>query len=450
MGKEEKSKKKYSLHTRLRYMAIMPTVIMGIVVMLISYYVLMQSVQKEVERNLKNIAESVEIYYELTYPGDYNVVQKGGVYRLHKGDTDIMNTMDVLDKFNRRTGADITIFYLDVRMITTIRDSVGNRAVRSVAQPFVSDSVINNEQSMFYDNVVIVGEKYYGYYAPLKNVDGTIVGMIFAGKPTKEVESESLKSVLWVPIVVVLFSILGAIICGIPAREIVQAIGKEKNFLDDISKGNLNAKIDDKLLGRKDELGDMARFTHSVQRFIRDMIERDALTKLYTRRVGEIKIDYTKQQLEKAGVKYCVAMGDIDFFKKFNDTYGHDCGDLVLREVARIFNENMIGKGFTVRWGGEEFLIIFEGMDLEKATKHLQTLRQKILDFTFDYQGQSLSVTMTFGLTQGDSREIKDIVKEADNLLYMGKQSGRNRIVTSSDVLDTITDELESIPEKKS
>lgn len=449
MGNSGKKEKKHSLNIRLRYMAIMPTVIMGIVVMLISYYVLMNSVQKEVERNLKNISESVAIYYELTYPGDYNVVQKGGVYRLYKGDSDIMNTMDVLDKFNRRTGADITIFYMDVRMVTTIRDSVGNRAVRSVAQPFVSDVVINQGQTMFYDNIVIVGEKYYGCYTPIKNVDGTIVGMIFAGKPTKEVESESLKSVLWVPIVVIIFAFMGALICGIPARDIVQAIGKEKNFLNDISKGNLNAKIDDKLLGRKDELGDMARFTHSVQKFIRDMIERDALTKLYTRRVGEIKIDYTRGQLEKAGVPYCVAMGDIDFFKKFNDTYGHDCGDLVLREVARIFNENMIGKGFTVRWGGEEFLTIFEGMDLEKANKHLQKLRQQILDFVFDYQGQSLSVTMTFGLTAGDSRDIKDIVKEADNLLYIGKQSGRNRIVTSIDVLDTMQDELESIPEKK-
>lgn len=422
-------------------MVIMPTILMGIFVLFISYYVLMNSVQKEVERNLKNIAESVSIYYEMTYPGDYNVVQKGGVYRLYKGEADIMNTMDVLDKFNRRTGADITIFYMDVRMVTTIRDSVGNRAVRSVAQPFVSDKVINNNQSVFYDNVVIVGEKYYGYYAPIKNTDGKIVGMIFAGKPTAEVENESLRSLIWVPFVVIIFAIIGALVCSVPARDITRAIGKEKLFLDDISKGKLNARIDDKLLARKDELGDMARFTNSVQKFIRDMIERDALTKLYTRRVGEIKIDVTRNQLEQAGVKYCVAMGDIDFFKKFNDTYGHDCGDLVLREVARIFNENMVGKGFTVRWGGEEFLTIFEDMDLDKANAHLQKLRQKILDFVFDYQGQQLSVTMTFGLTAGDSRDIKDIVKEADGLLYVGKQNGRNQIVTINDVPKTVTEE---------
>ena len=109
----------------------------------------------------------------------------------------------------------------------------------------------------------------------------------------------------------------------------------------------------------------------------------------------------------------------------------------------------MIGKGFTVRWGGEEFLTIFEGMNLEKANAHLQKLRQQILDFVFDYNGQSLSVTMTFGLTAGDNRPINDIVKEADNLLYVGKQSGRNRIVTSIDMASMENDELQSIPEKK-
>lgn len=449
MKNEKNVLKKYSLRVRLRYIAIMPTIIMGVVIMLIGYFALMKTVQKEVERNLKNITESVAIYYEMTYPGDFNVVQKGGVYRLYKGDSDIMYTMDVLDKFNRRTGADITVFYYDVRMITTIRDSLGNRAVRSVAQPFVSDAVINQGKGSFYDNIMILGEKYYGYYAPIKTQNGDIVGMIFAGKPTSQVETESLKSVMWVPIVILLFSIVGAVMCEVPAKDITAAISKEKNFLNDISKGNLNAKIDEKLLKRKDELGDMARFTHSVQKFIRDMIERDALTRLYTRRVGETKIDYTRHQLEETGVQYCVAMGDIDFFKKFNDTYGHDCGDLVLREVARIFNEDMVGKGFTVRWGGEEFLIIFEDANLHKANEILKKVRQDILDFTFDYKGESLSVTMTFGLTQGDSRPINDIVKEADNLLYLGKQSGRNRIVTSEDA-QAMTDGIEeTIPDKK-
>ena len=163
------------------------------------------------------------------------------------------------------------------------------------------------------------------------------------------------------------------------------------------------------------------------------MIERDTLTRLYTRRIGQSKINYVKKQLLEAGVKYSVCMGDIDFFKKVNDTYGHDAGDLVLRDVAHIFNENMLGHGFTVRWGGEELLTIFEDADMDKAYKILKDIREKVINHEMDYNGQIIKVTMTFGLTEGDERDIDDIVKEADNLLYYGKQNGRNRIVTSKD-----------------
>ena len=94
----------------------------------------------------------------------------------------------------------------------------------------------------------------------------------------------------------------------------------------------------------------------------------------------------------------------------------------------------MLGNGFAVRWGGEEFLIIFEDADLDKALGLLKVLRQKVLDHVIEYDGNSLGVTMTFGLTQGDMRDIDDIVKEADELLYIGKQNGRNRIVTPGDL----------------
>lgn len=450
-----KNNKKHTLERKLGLMAILPMVLMGIVVMFVSYFISIYSTQREVERNLCNVAQSLDILYDSIYPGDYEVQKdEYGVYQLCKGGVNIMNTNGFVDAFKQQTDCDVTIFYKDVRMVTSIFETDGSRAVRTVAQPFVSDAVINQGKACFYNNVKICGEKYFGYYTPMVNSDGSIVGMFFAGKPTKQVEQESMRAILWMPILVVIFSVLGSLFGRIPARDITGAINKEKKFLNEIAKGNLNAKLDESIVHRSDELGDMARFTQSVQHFIKDMIERDMLTKLYTRRVGETKINYTQHQLIETGVPYCIGMGDIDFFKKFNDTYGHDCGDLVLREVARIFNENMIGKGFTIRWGGEEFLIVYEDANLEKAYEHLKTIRQKILDYQLEYKGELLSVTMTFGLTGGDERDINDIIKEADNLLYYGKQSGRNRIVTSMDMKnietesEEIASEIDSIREK--
>lgn len=445
---KDKTKLNKGIEKQLRLIAILPMLLMGLVVLVVSYFVSIYIAKHEVERNLRNVAESIEIYYDRTYPGDFGVhMDDTGVYRLCKGGVDIMDTNDVLDEYKEKTGTDVTVFYMDVRMMTSIFDD-GKRVIRTAAQTFVSDEVIRNGKECFYDNVIIGNQKYFGFYTPIINADGTIVGMFFAGKPTGQVEKESMTSIVWVPVVMLVFAFLGVLISKIPAKDITDAIGKEKKFLGEIASGNLGARIDDKLILRKDELGDMAKFTNSVQKFIREMIERDTLTRLFTRRVGYGKIRYAQSQLTEAGVPYCIGMGDIDFFKKFNDTYGHDCGDLVLREVARIFLENMIGKGFTIRWGGEEFLIVYEDATLEKAYEHLCSIKEKIINYQLDYNGQKLSVTMTFGLTRGDSRDIDDIVKEADNLLYFGKQNGRNQIVTIDSNKPDNADEADLIPEK--
>ncbi|MCR5798777.1 MAG: diguanylate cyclase [Lachnospiraceae bacterium] len=445
-----KDKKRGSgLERRLISLAFWPMILMGIVITIASYFIFVYNTQNEVRRNLTNAANSLRIHYDRTFPGDYTVEQDSkGQYKLLKGGTDISDTNEILDEFKAATGMEYAFFYLDVSMLTTIKDGNGERILYATAQPFVSDAVIKNNKTSFYNNIVLDKSKYFGIYLPLENADGTTIGMLFAGKSTYEVEKESMRAILWVPLITVIFSVIGALISTIPSKDIIKTINKEKKFLAEIAAGNLSASMDEKILHRKDELGDMAKFTQSVQRFIKDMIERDALTKLYTRRVGQSKINYTQYQLEEAGVHYCVCMADIDFFKNFNDTYGHDCGDLVLRETARIFNENMIGKGYTIRWGGEEFLVIYEDFDLDKAYAHLCMIRQKILENIIEYQGQKLSVTMTFGLTQGDNRSIDEVIKEADSLLYIGKQGGRNRIVTSRDASEN-KDELAGIREKQ-
>ncbi len=444
---------KYGLKRRLRVMTVVPIILMGLVVAILGYYVYLNTIKLEVRRNLSNAAQSVSLFYDTSYPGDYSAEKyDDGTYTLYKGGVDISSTQPVLDEFTEKTKAKITLFYLDIRMLTTVTGPDGNRGLYTISNRTVSDAVINGQKEAFYDNITIDGVRYFTAYIPLFNSDGKCIGMLSAGKPAIEVEQESRRALLWVPIATFFMVLFAIVFSSFPANSIVKAINEEKKFLSEISKGNLNASLQKDITERTDELGDMGRFSRGVQKFLRDMIERDTLTRLYTRRVGASKIAYTQSQFNQAGVKYCVCMGDIDFFKKFNDNYGHDCGDLVLRDIASIFNEFMLGKGFAVRWGGEEFLIIFEDADLGKALTQLRTLRQKVLDHVLEYEGEKLRVTMTFGLTQGDTRDIEDIIKDADELLYLGKQNGRNRIVTPDDVKDITVDpdqkELLEIREK--
>lgn len=125
-----------------------------------------------------------------------------------------------------------------------------------------------------------------------------------------------------------------------------------------------------------------------------------------------------------------IAIGDIDFFKQVNDKYGHEAGDKVLCHITDIFKEVMYGKGMVGRWGGEEFLFAFYNVNGDQAFEILQEILKRINDLSINYNGQTIRVTMTFGLTEYTKKlPVEDVIQEADAKLYHGKGNGRNQIV---------------------
>lgn len=155
----------------------------------------------------------------------------------------------------------------------------------------------------------------------------------------------------------------------------------------------------------------------------------DALTGLYNRRKGREILNAVSENREMA-VKCCVSIADIDYFKKVNDTYGHDIGDEVLRTVAQLFEKEMRRKDFVARWGGEEFLFVFLNCNGDEAYEVLEGLRRKVQETKISAGEEDISVTMTFGLTEFFAYDdIDETLKVADEKLYRGKQEGRNRII---------------------
>ncbi|KAA0547822.1 GGDEF domain-containing protein [Bacillus sp. BGMRC 2118] len=154
----------------------------------------------------------------------------------------------------------------------------------------------------------------------------------------------------------------------------------------------------------------------------------DELTRIPSRRM--LKVD-----LMKLGSKYSIAMIDIDFFKKFNDKYGHDVGDDVLILVAKELL-SVTGGGKAYRYGGEEFTIVFPKKNSEDVLTHLEDLREKISKKEYlyknknkngEYRTQKLRVTISIGIAE-KRRNSKpfDVIKEADKALYRAKKKGRN------------------------
>ncbi len=136
--------------------------------------------------------------------------------------------------------------------------------------------------------------------------------------------------------------------------------------------------------------------------------------------------------MAELGNQYAIAMLDVDHFKKFNDTYGHDVGDIVLKKVAREL-ARVGGGGKAFRYGGEEFTVVFAGRTAEKAQEPLETLRKRIADnkITPPEKNKAVSVTISVGVSErdDDTSDPWGVLKRADQKLYEAKQAGRNRVV---------------------
>ncbi len=153
----------------------------------------------------------------------------------------------------------------------------------------------------------------------------------------------------------------------------------------------------------------------------------DTLTGLYNRRRT---MEYLEKLLATPDTQISICLCDIDFFKRVNDTYGHDMGDEVLKKISETFRKRLPPDTFISRWGGEEFLLIFPRLNGDDTIIALETLRQKIKELVFDGGSETFSVTLTYGLVEYDYHsDITTLLKEADEKLYLGKEGGRDRIV---------------------
>lgn len=154
----------------------------------------------------------------------------------------------------------------------------------------------------------------------------------------------------------------------------------------------------------------------------------DNLTQLANRRYLEMELGGRIAEKNRYGASFGVVFMDIDFFKRFNDTYGHDMGDRVLKAVARTFVNTARPSDLMGRWGGEEFIGILGRVDADGLDSAVERIRSLIEQSRMEENGQSLRVTVSIGATLARDADTADsIVKRADILLYQSKKNGRNR-----------------------
>lgn len=160
-----------------------------------------------------------------------------------------------------------------------------------------------------------------------------------------------------------------------------------------------------------------------------NMASIDPLTGLYNRRSMQ---DFFDEAL-KAEEEFSLIMCDIDNFKKVNDTYGHDFGDVVLKEIAQIIIQQVNENGHVCRWGGEEILILCR-VQLHKTCEIAENIRSQVENHAFSLHETSIHCSLTLGIAaHRPGNTVEDTITHADRRLYYGKHNGKNRVVSPFD-----------------
>jgi two-component system, cell cycle response regulator len=166
-------------------------------------------------------------------------------------------------------------------------------------------------------------------------------------------------------------------------------------------------------------------------KLLEELVKKDSLTNLYNHRYFHDRIVEEFSRSKRYGLALSCVLVDIDFFKKINDTYGHQAGDEILKKLAGIILAGIRDVDVAARYGGEEFAIILPHTTLENATTYSERIRHSVDKADFQFEGNSIRVTVSLGvasLPENNPQTHTDIIRFADDALYAAKNTGRNRV----------------------
>jgi diguanylate cyclase (GGDEF)-like protein len=187
-----------------------------------------------------------------------------------------------------------------------------------------------------------------------------------------------------------------------------------------------------RIKGLQEALEERERELLEVNERLRHMSQTDGLTGLDNRRHIEERLREMWEHGQRLHEPVACVMADLDKFKSVNDTYGHQAGDAVLKQLAQILKREAREIDRVGRYGGEEFMLLLPGTVLDAAVTFAERVRKEVEGHTFTFEGGSVRRTASFGVSAWPHPRITDceaLVRAADDALYVAKESGRNRVV---------------------
>lgn len=260
-----------NIKKKILMIAVGPVLMLGVISIFFISTQVRKAVTSEIEEALKGTAAATLVAYDQN-AGDYIQSTNGDIW---KGSYNISKSESLVDKIKSNSGMDVTFFYGDERIMTSAKDANGDRVLGSRAGDKIVEKVLKGGEEYFSSAVSIEGELNYGYFMPVhqNNSDNQIIGMIFVGTNLKEKEAvvkRILSSISSSVIVVMLICIaVGIKLAGSMSRNIKKSI----QMVGRLAEGNLDVWVDDKLLKKKDEIGELSRVTITLRDTMRSTIK---------------------------------------------------------------------------------------------------------------------------------------------------------------------------------
>ncbi len=223
------------------------------------------------------------------------------------------------------------------------------------------------------------------------------------------------------------------------ARQIISPLTALTRGAQRVSNGDFEVRL---AIQKNDELGFAAKVFNEMvvelqqaQIKLKELATTDALTSLANRKQIMKQLFKQFEYYRRYRAEFSVLMIDVDYFKKINDTYGHQAGDAVLKQMSAIFLKSLRNVDSAGRYGGEEFLVILTEPVGEQARQVAERIRQAVHNHTFMYEDKSINVNISIGITRISDQDENEhsLISRADQALYKAKENGRNRVVSLSD-----------------
>lgn len=292
------------LKKKILSVAVLPVLLLGIVTIVITLTQVKSSLISEVKDSLSGTAATTLAAYN-QHSGSYLRADNGDVW---KGGYNISKSESLLDNIKEESGMDVTFFYGNERIMTSAKDRDGNRILGSPAGEKIVEKVLKSGENYFSSSVSLDGTLNYGYYIPVyqKGTDSEPIGMIFAGVD-KQAKDNTINGIILMVLFSVIFVMAACIVIAvIMSVSITKSLQKGISEVQKVADGELGSPIEEKLLKRNDEVGDLAKAIDTLQKALQNIVSKIAQStdniKMAANELGVTAKDtnYTMKQVEDA------------------------------------------------------------------------------------------------------------------------------------------------------